>query len=114
MPRAAVPLTILALALAGCGDDGNGDGDGSGGGGSGKSGGQLGPPQDELQRNTYDAAKEVCSEYPAEETARQLGLPSSASDDEIADAYAKDASTPDQQPFSFDGCIAGLAEAPGR
>src|SRR5687768_2482155 len=101
--RLVLPLATLALAFAGCGGD-DGGGQGAGGGGGGGNGQQIGPPQDEFLRNTYDVAKDVCSEPPVDVTARQLGLPPSASEEEIADEYAK-GSTPDHQPYAFDGCF---------
>jgi hypothetical protein len=106
--RLALPLAVVALALAGCGDDGGGDKPANGDGQT------IGPSTSKLLQNTYDVAKQVCGEAPVEETARQLGLPPSASDDQIAEEYSKGSTPGPHQDFAFDGCLAGLVGRPRR
>ena len=109
--RLALPfaLPLAVLALASCGGDGNGGGDGQPASGGGQ---QVGttekPPQ-----NPFDAAKLACSEPPVEETAKSVGLPPGANEQEIADLYGQAVETaPAAQQASSDGCLAGLRQAP--
>ncbi len=58
-----------------------------------------------VHASNYEAAKEICSAFLKEQIARELGLPASADEFEIAEAYADDGYTDRFQQAGFEGCL---------
>ena len=110
--RLLLAALALALALPACGgDEGGTPSDSDGQGGNGQS---ISPPTSEIQKDTYEIAKSSCGLLPVEHTAREYGLPPSATEDDVAQEYSKLYQPGPDQDAALDGCIAGLAEAPRR
>jgi hypothetical protein len=61
-----------------------------------------------VHANNYEAAKEICSAFPKEQIAGELGLPTSADEFEIAEKYADDGYTDRFRQAGFEGCLDGL------
>lgn len=61
-----------------------------------------------VHASNYEAAKEICSAFPQEQIAQELGLPASADEFEIAEAYADDSYTDRFRQAGFQGCLDGL------
>jgi hypothetical protein len=61
-----------------------------------------------VHASNYEAAREVCSAFPKEQTARELGLSASADEFEIAEAYADEGYTDRFRQAGFEGCFDGL------
>jgi hypothetical protein len=60
-----------------------------------------------VHASNYEAAMEICSAFPRSQIARELGLPASADEFDIAEAYA-DGYTDRFRQAGFEGCIDGL------
>jgi len=61
-----------------------------------------------VHASNYEAAKEICSAFPQEQIAQELGLSVSADEFEIAEAYADENYTDRFRQAGFEGCLDGL------
>jgi hypothetical protein len=99
--RSGVMIVLVAVALGGCGGGSN---DPASTGGS--------PPSDEQSVATAEA-RAVCSFYSPAQVAQRLKLEKSASDEEIAKAFAE-AYGVESRDAAFAGCLDGLSLTPLR
>lgn len=100
-------LAAVCLMLVGCGSE-SGSGGKSGDTGGGRNGGSS--SSDPGYEENFRIADQLCSEFPADQIAREYGVSPSASDSEIAEAYAEQSVVSELRAATVDGCLAGLSK----